>query len=260
MTKKLFHLLKYKELLFAITLREIRVKYKQSVLGVLWAILQPLVLMLIFSIVFSYLTRIPSDGIPYPLFVLTAILPWTFFSSALTSAIPSLISNINILTKIYFPREIFPFAAVLSALVDFSIALIIFAVMMVYYRVPVTPFILFVIPILAVQILLILGLSLFASAVNVYYRDVKHTLPLLLQIWMYISPVIYPLSLVPEKIKWLYVLNPMAPIIDSYRKVTLMGTAPDFMLLFTALITSLIIFVAGYMFFKKLEMTFADVI
>ncbi|MEE8575411.1 MAG: ABC transporter permease, partial [Thermodesulfobacteriota bacterium] len=202
MLENLMELLKYKELLFNITKREIKVRYKQSVLGIFWAILQPLLMMIIFTIIFSRFVKVPSDGIPYPLFSYTALLPWTFFATALSFAIPSLVSNSSLLTKIYFPREIFPLASILAAFVDFCIASVIFIIILFIYKVTITLNAFYVVPILFVQVLLTLAVSLFASAANVYYRDIKYALPFFIQLGMYASPVIYPASSVPDKYRF----------------------------------------------------------
>ncbi len=251
---------KYKELLFNITLRQIRVKYKQTVLGILWAVLKPLSLMAIFTIIFSKFAKIPSDDIPYPIFTYSALLPWTFFSTSLFFAIPSLENNKDLITKVYFPREIFPFSSVLAAFVDFSIAGIIFVVLMFLFKVSFSLNVLFLFPILLIQIIFTLGISLFFSAINVYYRDIGYALPLFTQLLMYACPIIYPISIVPIKIKFFYMLNPMAPIIDGYRKVLIQAQPPDFYYLGIASLVSFLIFYLGYRYFKKLENTFADII
>lgn len=253
-------LMNYHELIANITLREIKVRYKQSILGMLWAILQPLSMMVVFTVIFSYFIKMPSDNIAYPIFSYTALLPWTFFATSLSFAVPSIISNINLVTKIYFPREIFPIASVLAAFFDFCIAAVIFLVMFFFYRIPVTANILYLIPLFIIQLIFILGIVLFASAVSVYYRDVRYVMPLLIQLWMYLSPVIYPISIIPEKWKTLYMLNPMATIIDGYRRVLLLGKPPDLFFLILGGGISLLIFILSYHFFKKIEMTFADVI
>jgi lipopolysaccharide transport system permease protein len=251
---------KYKELLLSLALREIKVKYKQSVLGILWAVLQPLSMMVIFTIIFSYFMKVPSEGVPYPIFSYTALLPWTFFATSLTFAVPSIVTNINLVTKIYFPREIFPIASVLAAFVNFCIAAVFFVAMLLFYRVPLTLNFFYLIPILILQVLFILGISFFASALNVYFRDIKYIIPLVVQLWMYLSPVIYPVSVVPERLKTIYMLNPMAAIIDGYRKIILQGAAPNLLYMGVASIVIITIFLAGYKFFKKIEMSFADVI
>ena len=258
MLRNIRELTKYKELLLNITIREIKVRYKQSVLGIFWSILQPLATMVVFTIVFSRFAKIPSDGIPYPLFSYTALLPWTFFATALSFAIPSLVSNANLLTKIYFPREIFPIASILAAFVDFCIAAVIFLGILVFYKVHLTLNVFYFIPILVIQVLLALAISLFSSAVNVYYRDVKYALPFFIHLWMYLSPVIYPVSSVPERFRNLYMLNPMAPIISGYRKVILLGTSPDFYYLGISALVTIILLFLSYKYFKMVEMSFAD--
>ena len=258
MFENILELGKYKELLLNIAIREIKVRYKQSVLGIFWSILQPLSMMIIFTIVFSRFAKIPSDGIPYPLFSYTALLPWTFFATSLSFAIPSLVSNANLLQKIYFPREILPIASILAAVVDFFIAAIIFVGILLYYKITLTLYALYIIPILLIQVLLSLAISLFASAVNVYYRDVKYALPFFIQLWMYLSPVIYPVSSVPDRLKSLYMLNPMASIINGYRQVLILGKSPDFQYLGISLLITVIILFLSYKYFKMVEMSFAD--
>lgn len=253
-------LFSYHELLVAWTVREIRVRYKQSFLGVAWAILQPLSLMLIYTIVFSFFIRIPSDGIPYPLFSYTALLPWTFFAACLSFGVPSLINNTNLITKVYFPREVFPLASIGASFIDFLVASFLFIGLLIYYHAPLGHHLIWLPVILGGQILLSAGVVLFASAVNVFYRDVRFVIPLVIQLWLYASPVIYPVSVVPEHIRIGYMLNPMAGIIDSYRAVLLQGQMPNMQYLGIALAISGLVFVAGYSFFKRVEMNFADVI
>lgn len=251
----------YRELLFSITARDIKVRYKQAALGMAWAILQPLLLMVIFTIVFSRFVRIPTDGVPYPIFSYCGLLPWTFFASSLAFAIPSLVSNINLVTKIYFPREIFPIAAVAASFFDFVIASVVFVGMMLYYRVTVSMTMLVMVPVLVViQILLTFGVVFVLSAVNVFFRDIRYIVPLGVQIWMFISPVIYPMSLVPVRFRFIYSLNPMAVLLDGYRSLILAGEMPPLKLLGLAAGVSVGLFVLSYRIFKKLEMRFADVI
>ena len=253
-------LLRYRELLISWTLRDIKVRYKQSVLGIAWAILQPFSMMVIFTVIFSFFVKIPTDGVPYPIFAYTALLPWTFFANSLSFAVPSLVNNMNLVTKIYFPREIFPLAAIIASFVDFSVASVIFVGMMVFYRIPLSLSLLLVPLIVLIQIILMVGVSLFASALNVFYRDVRFVIPLGVQLWMYATPIIYPLSLVPERLRPFYMLNPMVGIIDSYRKVILSGQWPDFNSLALAAGISLASFLGAYWYFKNAEMEFADVI
>ena len=258
MARKITELIQYRELLIDLTVREIKVRYKQSILGIFWSILQPLLMMIVFTIVFSRFAKIPSDGIPYPLFSYTGLLPWTFFATSLSFAIPSLVTNSNLLTKIYFPREIFPIASILAVSVDFCIAAVIFIGILVFYKVTLTLSAFYIVPILLIQVLLALAVSLFASAINVFYRDVKYALPFFIQLLMYLSPVIYPVSSVPERFRPLYMLNPMAPIISSYRKVLIIGASPDFYYLGISAFVTLIMLFLSYKYFKMVEMSFAD--
>lgn len=250
----------YRELVLAWTIREIKVRYKQSLLGAAWAILQPLSLMVIYTIVFSSFVRVPSDGIPYPIFSYTALLPWTFFAACLSFGVPSLINNTNLITKVYFPREIFPLASIGASFVDFLVASFLFIGLLIYYHAPVGYVLVWLPVILGGQILLSAGVVLFASAVNVFYRDIRFVVPLATQLWLYASPVIYPMSVVPEQFRIVYALNPMAGIIDSYRAVLLQGQPPDLQYLGIALAMAALFFVTGYIFFKRVEMNFADVI
>ena len=260
MTQGAAELYLYRDLLRMWTAREIKVRYTQSVLGAAWAILQPLSLMLMFNAVFSYLVRIPTDAIPYPLFSYTALLPWTFFSASISFAVPSLVQNMNLVTKIYFPREILPMAAVAAGLIDFLIAALVLVVMLAGYQVPLHRTVIMVPVILLVQILLTLGVVLFASAVNVFYRDIRFVVPLAVQLWMYATPIIYPTTLIPEDLRWLYMLNPMAGVIESYRDVVLRGAWPDWNGLGLAAVISAAVCAAGYAYFKRVEWQFADFI
>lgn len=253
-------LLSYHELLINIALRDIKARYKQSLLGTTWAIIQPLSLMLIFTVVFSKFLHIKTNGTPYPIFSYCSLLPWSFFSSSLTFAIPSLINNSNLVTKIYFPREIFPIASIMSCFLDFLVAGILFVFMMFYYRVHLSCHVFFTPLIIFIQILFTLGISFFASAVIVFFRDVRYIVPLGLQLWMFATPVVYPTSLVPAQYLPIYMLNPMAGIMDSYRRVILFGEPPNAKYLGIAFLISIITFSFAYGFFKKAEMKFADII
>jgi len=260
MLKGIKELIQYRELLVTLTVRDIKVRYKQSILGAGWAILQPLSLMIIFTLVFSKIARLPSDGIPYPIFSYCALLPWTFFSTSLNFASSSLVSNRNLVTKIYFPRDILPLASTMACFFDFIIASFIFVGMMFYYQINITYNILWVPLIILIQIFLTIGVGFISAALNVFYRDIKYIIPLLVQIWMYLSPIIYPMSLVPERYHPFYILNPMVGIIDSYRQVILYGNPPNFKSLFISMGISFVILFFGYKGFKKLEDEFADII
>jgi len=260
MINRLKELFSYRELLYTLTVREIRIRYKQSVLGIAWAVLQPLTLMLMFTLIFSVLLKVPSDGVPYPIFSYSALMFWIFFSGSLTRAIPSVEINAPLIRKIYFPRELFPISSVLAALFDLLIATVIFLGLMFYFHVPFTVNMLYVVPILVIQTIFIMGICFFASALNVYYRDVKYALPLFIQLWMYATPIIYPMSIVPERLLTFYLLNPMTGIIDGYRNVLIKGLPPDYFYLGVAAAGAVVLFVLGYLYFKRIEMTFADIV
>lgn len=253
-------LFSYRELLCSIVIREIKVRYKQSILGLLWAVLQPLSLMIVFTIIFSKFAKISSEGLPYPVFCYTALLPWTFFSTSLSFAVPSLVNNSSLINKIYFPREVFPISSVLTAFIDFAIASLIFVMMLIFYKVQITLGIFFIIIILLIQIILTLGIAFFLSSLNVYYRDIRYAIPLIIQIWMYISPVIYPVGLVPDRYRIIYMLNPMAGIIDGYRRIILHGLAPEWNYLSLSAGIAVSLLIISYKYFKRVEMSFADII
>lgn len=254
----LTELIQARELLFTWAKRDFKVRYSQSVLGAAWAILQPLSLMVIFSVIFSVFIRVPTDGIPYPIFAYTALLPWSFFANSLNSAIPSLVNNMNLVSKIHFPREILPLSAIIVGTADFLVASSIFVLMLFIYRIAVGLTVLFVPLVLAIQVILTLGISLLASAVNVFYRDVRFVIPLSLQVWMYLSPIIYPVNLVPERVRPIYFLNPMAVFIDTYRRTILLNQMPDWPYMGTAALVSVLFTIISYRYFKRAEREFAD--
>jgi len=253
-------LVAYRGLLWTLALREIRVRYKQAVLGAAWAVLQPVLLMVVFTLFFSKLLHVPSDGIPYPLFVFSALLPWTFFANSLASAIPSLTNTAHLITKVYFPREVLPLASVLAAGFDFCIAGIVFLGMLLFYDVNLTVGLLWLLPLLVIQVGFTAGIVLLLAALNVSYRDVRHAVPLLVQLLMFATPVIYPVSVVPERFRFWYLLNPMGGLIEGYRRVVLHGVPPEFFGLGLAALVSLLLLVAGYSYFRRVEGEFADVI
>lgn len=260
------HLAQYRDLLLTLTAHRVKVRYKQSVLGIAWAVLQPLTLMLIYTVIFSVIARMPSDGAPYALFAYTALLPWTSFSTALANASGGVVSNSGLVSKVYFPREILPLSYVLAALVDMAIASIVLSGMLIYYSVPLTLNVLYVIPITLVMVLFVSTVSLVLSAAQVRFRDIGVAMPLLLQLWMFATPVIYPLSAVmksgklPAWSKVLYNLNPMVGVIENFRRVVLLETAPDWASLGLAAAISLILLPFAYIYFKYTEATMADVI
>jgi lipopolysaccharide transport system permease protein len=253
-------LIDYRELLLNLAARDLKIRYKQSVLGVAWAVLQPFALMVVFSVIFSLVVKVKTPGIPYPVFSYVALVPWTYFANALTFGVASLVGNANLVGKIYFPREVLPLASLVACFVDFLVAASIFAGMLLYFHIGLTLQILWLPVLIALQIAFMFGIMLFLSAANVFYRDVRLLLPFLLQLWMYVTPVIYPLSEVPARLRFLLWLNPMTGVIDGYRLVIVQGQPPDFRLLALTGVISLAVLLLGYRFFKGVEMQLADVI
>ncbi|MCE7988506.1 MAG: ABC transporter permease [Caldilinea sp. CFX5] len=252
--------LSHRPLLYAWVIRTIRARYKQSLLGGLWAIVQPTVATLIFSIVFTYFVPVDTGGIPYLVFSYAALAPWTFFTTALSDMVESLVINMNLVSKIYFPREILPIAALLARLLDFGIASVLLVALILYFGVAVAPLLLLYLPaVLAVQLALALGLGFMGAALNVFYRDVKHLIALVIQVWLYATPIIYPVQAVPAWVRPYYFLNPMTGIIESYRDILLRQQAPGTYLL-VSLGLAAVILVLGYRFFKRVEFQFADVV
>jgi lipopolysaccharide transport system permease protein len=261
MLDQVLRLRQYRELLFNLTARDIKLRYKQSLFGIAWAVLQPFALMVVFSLIFSRFVHVKTPGnIPYAVFSYVALVPWTYFSRALGNGVMSLIANINLVGKIYFPREIFPLATLLASFVDFVVSAVIFVGLLLYYHIGLTTQALWLPVIVLLQMAFMLGLMLFLSAANVFYRDIYQLLPFLLQVWMYLTPVIYPLDSVPHRYRLLFELDPMTGIIDSFRQVMVVGQPPDYGLLAYTAVVSLILLILGYRFFKRVEMQFADVI
>ena len=250
----------YRELVRSLTLKEVRIRYKQSVLGAGWAVLQPFALMVIFTAVFSRFLHVKSEGVAYPVFSYVALVPWTFFSSAIGQGVPSIVGNMSLVTKIYFPREIFPLATIGACFVDFSIAATIVAALIIWCKVGITWTVLLIPLLVLPQAMVAVGVVLIASAINVFFRDIRFVVPLATQMWMYVSPVVYPLSDVPARFRPYYMLNPMAGILDGYRRVVLHGQLPDWSALGATAAVSLALLVGGYAFFKRVEMKFADII
>jgi lipopolysaccharide transport system permease protein len=256
----LARLAEYRDLLYTLTLHRISVRYKQSLLGYLWAVLHPVMLMAIYTIVFSRVVKVPTQGAPYAIFAFTALVPWMLFSNGLSGATAAFPANSSLLARIYFPREILPLSYVLAAFVDFVIACAILALLMFYYGVPVTAAALWVVPALATLTIFLSGVALFTSAVEVRFRDVGVAMPLVLQIWMFATPVVYALGSVPRSFRPLYDLNPLVGVMDTFRAVLLYGTSPDWVLLGKSMAVSLVVLAAAYAWFKQVESTFADVI
>lgn len=251
---------KARDLLWAWTGRNIRARYQQSSLGWLWAIIQPAAQVAIFSLIFTLFVRVDTGDIPYPVFSFVAVVPWTLLAASLTDMSQSLVVNMGLVTKIYFPREVLPIAALLARLMDFGVSAGLLVILMLFYQMSPDPVGLLFLPlILVIQLTLILGLGLASAAGNVFFRDVQSLLTLVLQVWFYASPIIYPVNMVPEYLRPYYYLNPMAGVIEAYRDVLLNGQAPGAYLIPSALM-SLVIFLLGYWFFKRVEFQFADIV
>lgn len=251
---------RYRELIFFLSWRDIKVRYKQTALGIAWAVIQPVSTMVVFSLFFGQLAGIPSDGLPYPIFAYCALLPWQLFAYSLTESSNSLVANQNLITKVYFPRLVIPISSVLASLVDFVIAFGVLVGLMGYYHIAPTQaaWTLPLFVLLAVS--LALGVGLWLSALNVRYRDVRYTLPFLTQVWLVATPIAYPSSLVPEQWRALYGINPMAGVVEGFRWALLgTGKAPGNMLAVSALAT-LVIFVSGLYYFRRMERIFADTV
>lgn len=248
----------YRELLFFLIWRDVKVRYSQTALGATWAVAQPLLAMVIFTVFFGKLAKMPSDGVPYPIFSYSGLLPWTFFATALSNSGLCLVNNIQLVTKVYFPRMIMPIAAVLSGLVDFTIAFVILIFMMIAFGVPIGWGILFW-PLLMVPLaLLAIGMGMVLSAVNVRFRDVKHIMPFLVQILLFLTPVIYPTSIIPEKFRFLAGLNPMAGLIEAFRATLLGNVELNWTLLLVSIGMTMFVFFVGSLFFIREEQGFAD--
>ena len=250
----------YRELLYFLVWRDVKVRYKQTALGAVWAIIQPFFLMVVFSLFFGRLAGVPSDGIPYPIFTYCALLPWQLFAHALGESSNSLIANERLITKVYFPRLVVPIAAVLGGLVDFAVAFVILLVMMAYYSIVPTWAIITLPAFILLAIITALGVGLWLSALNVQYRDVRYTIPFLIQVWLFVTPVVYPSSIIPEAWRPLYGLNPMAGVVEGFRWALLGKTHPPGALLAVSVLAVSLIFIGGLYYFRRMEQEFADVV
>ncbi|HOQ68883.1 MAG TPA: ABC transporter permease [Anaerolineaceae bacterium] len=258
---KLKDLWLYRELVYFLTWRDIKVRYKQSVLGILWAILKPFMAMVVFTIFFGNFAKIPSDGVPYPIFSYTATLPWELFAAALGVASRSMVSNSNMVSKIYFPRMIIPLASVMSSVVDFFIGFTILIGMMIFYKVTPTIATLWLPLLILLALITALGVGFWSSALMVRYRDVGYIMPFIANLWMYLTPVVYPSSMIPEKWRLLYALNPMTGVVEGFR-YALLGTTQSVsggMILVSSLI-AIAVLISGMFYFRRMEKQFADMI
>jgi lipopolysaccharide transport system permease protein len=253
-------LLSYRDLLVTLSLHRLSVRYKQSILGWAWALVQPLALMLIYTIIFSVVTRMPDEGVPYAVFVYAALLPWTYFATIMTNSATCLVNHSQLITKVYFPREILPLTYVAAAFVDFLVGAVVLAGMMVYYHLPVTRYVLYLIPIMAVLSAFGLALALFLSVLQVRVRDIGLAMPLVMQVWMFATPVVYPLSAVPSRLRDYYDVNPLAGTIESFRRVLLQSKPPEYSSFAEASVIALVLLPVAYLFFKYREASMADFI
>ena len=250
-----------RELIYFFVWREIKVRYKQTAIGAAWAVLQPFLTMLLFTVVFGRFARIPSEGMPYPIFYYSALLPWTYFASSIQNATNAIVQNQGMITKVYFPRLALPLSSVLSGLVDFGVSFLMFVAMMIYYGIrPGIPLLFFPV-FLLLAILLAAGTGLWLCAMNALYRDVRYVVPFLVQFWMFASPVVYPASIIPAKWRWLYGLNPMAGVIEGFRwSLSGRGGAPPERLMLGSVLIIAALLVSGLFYFQKMEATIADVV
>lgn len=249
----------YRDLLYFLTWRDVKVRYKQTAIGAAWAVIQPASTMIIFTLFFGRLAGVPSDGLPYPLFAYAGLLPWTFLANAVAHSSNSLVGSANLITKVYFPRIIIPSAAVGAGLVDFAIAFAILAGLMAYYGIALTPGIVLLPALTLLTFLLALGVGMWMSALNVKYRDIRYALPFLVQLWMFVTPIIYPTSMVPERWRWVITLNPMSGIVEGYR-ASLFGSNLDWRSLGISIFLTLALLVYSTYTFRRMEKGFADVV
>jgi lipopolysaccharide transport system permease protein len=259
-TLKLKELWDYRELLYFLVWRDVKVRYKQAALGAAWAILQPLLTMLIFSVIFGMFAKVPSDGTPYPLFAFVALVPWNFFATSLGQSSNSVVGSANLITKVYFPRLAIPLASVLAGLVDFALSFVVLLGMMVYYHHAPTIHVLWLPLFILLGLAAAVGMGFWLSAMNVKYRDVRYVVPFLVQFWMYASPIIYPSSMIPARYRTLYALNPIVGVVDGFRWALLgTKTAPGPMLAVSSAAT-LVFLVGGALYFRRMEAEFADIV
>jgi len=250
----------YREVLFALVGKELKVRYKQTAIGVSWVVLQPVITMVLFTAIFGRMAKMPSDGVWYPVFSFSALLPWTYFAQAVTRSGGALVGNASLVSKIYFPRIMLPLSTVVAPVVDLALSLVVLFGLLVYAGIPLTWKLITLPVFILVAMLTALGISLFVSAANVKYRDVGHAIPFVMQIWMFLSPIVYPVSLVPERWRLLYSLNPMVGVIEGFRWALLGQTAPNAVVMATSSGVFVVVLIVGLLYFRKMERQFADVI
>jgi lipopolysaccharide transport system permease protein len=250
----------HRELLYFLTWRDVKVRYKQTLLGVTWAILQPLATMLVFALFFGRLAKMPSEGVPYPLFALAALVPWTFFANGLTQSANSVVLNQNLVTKVYFPRLAIPTATVLAGALDFVLAFVLLLAFMVWYGVTPSLRSLAVVPYSVLALAATLGVGMWLGALNVQYRDVRYAVPFLVQLWLFATPIAYPSSLLGEPWRTVYALNPMVAVVDGFRWALLGTRAPSLATVATSCAVAVLLLVSGTLYFRRMEQSFADVV
>ncbi|WP_331298078.1 ABC transporter permease [Methylobacterium oryzae] len=250
----------YRDLLRVLILRDLKVLYRQTAMGASWAIAQPLFTVLIFTVIFGHFAKIPTDGAPYALFAGSAVVLWTYFSEAVRRSANGLVAEAELIRKIYFPRLVIPLATVVSPMVDFAIALGVLLALMAWYGAVPDWHLVLAVPTLIVTAMLALGVSLWLGPINVRFRDIKHTLPFVIQIWMYASPIVYASSIVPASVRWIYALNPMVGLIEAFRFAILGGTPPDAFAVAVSVTAAFALLISGLIFFQRMERSFADII
>ena len=250
----------YRELIFFMTWRDLKVRYKQTLLGASWAILQPFLTMVVFSIFFGNLAKIPSDGVPYPIFSFTALIPWTLFSKALQDASRSLVANSHMITKVYFPRMILPLSSVMAGVVDFLIAFVVLIGMMVYFNIFPTVNVWTLPLFLLLALITAIGVGLWLSALNVLFRDINYVLPFLTQFWMFLTPIAYPSSMVPSEWQVIYALNPMTGVVEGFRWALLGTGQPPGIMTFISSLVAVALLISGMFYFRRMERLFADMV
>ncbi|HHY89222.1 MAG TPA: ABC transporter permease [Chloroflexi bacterium] len=254
----------YRELIYFLTWRDLKVRYKQTALGVTWIVLQPVVEMVVFSLLFGGLLGVPSGEVPYPIFAFAALLPWNYFQGALTRSSTTLVGSANLISKVYFPRLVIPISGVLSGLVDFLVASVVMVVLMIIYQIAPTPAVVLLPFFLLLAVLTALGFGMWLSALNVRFRDINHLVPFIVRVWMYVTPVIYGSSIIPERFRWLMGLNPMSGVVEGFRWALLgnqlADAAPPGPLFAVSILITLAVLVSGAVFFRSTERTFADII